>query len=69
MAYSVWLYWPAQSPKLKPIQHLWYELKHSTSVPKLSYALVAKLDQIPAAIFQSLVENLPTGVEAVTASD
>ncbi len=60
------LFW--QSPDLKPLQHLWYELQHPTSVPKLNCALVAEWEQIPAARFQNLVESLPRRVDAVTAA-
>uniref|UniRef100_A0AAZ3NWM9 E3 ubiquitin-protein ligase n=1 Tax=Oncorhynchus tshawytscha TaxID=74940 RepID=A0AAZ3NWM9_ONCTS len=58
---------PAQSPDLIPIDQLWYELerrlqaRHNrpTSVPNLTDALVAEWKQVPAAMFQHLVENLP----------
>ena len=58
---------PAQSPDLNPIKHLWDELEcrlkarpnHPTAVPDLTYALVAEWKQIPAAMFQHLVERLP----------
>ena len=67
--------WPTQSPNLNP-KHLWDELEcrlrarpnHSTSVPDLTNALVAESKQIPAAMFQHLVETLPRRVEAVIAS-
>ena len=47
------LNWPAQSPDLNPIEHLWDELErrlrarpnHSTSVPNLTNALVAEWKQ------------------------
>ena len=59
--------WPAQSPDLNPIEHLWDELKRRlrdrpnrpTPVPDLTNALVAEWKQVPAAMFQHLVENLP----------
>ena len=64
---------PAQSPALNPIDHLWDELecrlrarpKRPTSVPDLTNALVAEWKQVPAAMFQHLVESLPRRVEAV----
>ena len=67
--------WPAQSPDLNPIKHLWDELERrlrarsnrATSVPDLSNALVVEWKQIPTAMFQHLVENLPRRVEAVIA--
>ena len=51
------LNWPAQSPDLKPIEHLWDELErqlrarpnHPTSVHDLTNALVAEWKQVPAA--------------------
>ena len=68
--------WPAQSPDINPIEHLWDELERRlrarpnppTSVPDLTNALVAEWKQIPAAMFQHLVESLPRRVEAVIAA-
>ena len=68
--------WPAQSPDLNPIEHLWEELElrlqarpnRPTSVPDLTNALVAEWKQVPAAMFQHLVESLPRRVEAVIAA-
>ena len=67
--------WPAHSPKLNPIKHLWDELErrlrarpnHPTSVPDLTNVLVAECKQISTAMFQHLVESLPKRVEAVIA--
>ena len=64
--------WPAQSPDLIPIKHLWHELerrlrarpKRPTSVSDLTNALVAEWKS-PQAMFQHLVESLPRRVEAV----
>jgi hypothetical protein len=47
--------WPAQSPDLNPIKHLWDELEyqlrarpnHPTSVPNLTNALVAEWKKVP----------------------
>ena len=58
---------PAQISDLNPIEHLWDEMEcrlqarpnHPTSVPDLTHALVAEWKQIPAAMFQHLVESLP----------
>lgn len=48
--------WPAQSPDLKPIHHLWDELRagpyYPTSVLDLTDTLVAEWEKIPAARFQ-----------------
>jgi hypothetical protein len=68
--------WPAQSPDLNPIEHLWDDLErqlrarpnHATSVPDLTNALVAEWKQVPTAMFQHIVENLPRRVEAVIAA-
>ena len=68
--------WPAQSPDLNPIEHLWDELERRlrtrsnrpTFVPNLTRALVVEWKQVPAAMFQHLVESLPRRVEAVIAA-
>ena len=65
--------WPARSPDLYPIKHLWHELERRllawpnlpTSVPDLTNALVAECKQVSAAMFQHLVESLSRRVEAV----
>ena len=67
--------WPAQSPDLNPIEHLWDELEwqlrvrpnRPTSVPDLTNALVAEWKEVPIAMFLYLVESLPRRVEAVLA--
>ena len=56
--------WPAQSPDLNPIEHLWDELERRLrvrpnrpkSVPDLTNALIAEWKQVSSAIFQQLVE-------------
>jgi hypothetical protein len=68
--------WPAQSPDLNPIEHLWDELESQlrarpnrpTSVHNLINALVAEWKQVPAAMSQHLVERLPRRVDAVIAA-
>jgi phage regulator Rha-like protein len=65
--------WPAQSPDLNPIEHLWDELEHRLRArpnrPKseldLTNALVAEWKQV---MFQHPVESLPSRVEAVIAA-
>ena len=65
--------WPAQRPDLNPIEQLWDELERQlrarpdrpTSVPDLTNALVAEWKQVPAAMYQHLVESFPRRVEAV----
>jgi hypothetical protein len=59
--------WPAQSPDLNPIEHLWDELEHRlrarphrpTSVSNLTDTLVAEWKQVPTSMFQHLVDCLP----------
>ena len=59
--------WPAQSPDLNPIEQIWVELEsrlrarpnRPTSMPDLTNAFVAEWKQVPAAMFQHLVESLP----------
>jgi hypothetical protein len=68
--------WPAQSPDLNSIEHLWDELEHQlrtrpnrpTSVPDLTNALEAEWKQVPTAMFQYLVEYFPRRAEAVIAA-
>jgi hypothetical protein len=69
--------WPVQSPDINIImEHLWDELErqirtrpiHSTSVINLTNVLVAEWKQVPAAMFQYLVEILLRRVEAVIAA-
>ena len=55
--------WPLQGADLNPIEHLWDNLPKS--VPDLTNALVAEWKQVPAAMFQHLVESLPRRVETV----
>ena len=65
--------WPAQSPDLNPIEHLWDKLERQlrarpnrpTSVPNLGNALVAEWKQVPAEMFQHLVKSLRRRVEPV----
>ena len=50
--------WPAQSPDLNPIEHLWEELEcrlrarhhRPTSVPDFTNALLAEWKQVPTAV-------------------
>ena len=61
--------WLAQSPDLNPIKHLLDELEgrlrarpnRPTSVPNLTNALVAEWKQVPAVMFQHLVESQKSG--------
>jgi hypothetical protein len=59
--------WPPQSPDLNPIEHVWDHLEprlrtrfnRPTSVPDLTNDFMAEWKQVPAAMFQHLVESLP----------
>jgi hypothetical protein len=65
--------WPAQSPDLNHIEHLYDELEHRlrvkpnrpTSVPN---ALMAEWKHVHAVMFQHLVDCLPRRLEAVMAA-
>jgi hypothetical protein len=67
--------WPEQIPNLNPIEHLWDELERRlrarpnrpTSVANFTNVLAAEWKQVPAAMFQHLVESLPRKAEAVIA--
>ncbi|KAI4898858.1 hypothetical protein NFI96_004520 [Prochilodus magdalenae] len=69
--------WPAQSPALHPIEHLWDELErrlrarpsHPTSVSDLTSAILEEWSKIPVTTFLTLVESLPGRVEAVIAAE
>ena len=68
--------WPAVSPDLNLIEHLWDELErrlrarpsHPTSVPDLTNALLEEWSNIPIDTLLNLVDSLPTRVEAVIAA-
>jgi hypothetical protein len=62
-----------KNPDLNSIEHIRFELERrlrarpnrTTSVPDLTNALVFKSKQVPATMFQHLVECLPRRLEAV----
>ncbi|KAI4895419.1 hypothetical protein NFI96_006455 [Prochilodus magdalenae] len=68
--------WPAQSPDLHPIEHLWDELgwrlrarpSHTTSVSDLTNAVLEEWSNIPMSPFLNPVESLPRRVGAVIAA-
>ncbi len=68
--------WPAQSPDLNSIEHLWDELERRlrarpyrpTSVSDLTNALLEEWSKIPIKTLLNLVESLPRRVEAVIAA-
>ncbi|MCJ8729091.1 hypothetical protein PDJAM_G00011980 [Pangasius djambal] len=66
--------WPAQSPDLNTIEHLWDELERRlrarpsrpTSVCDLTNALLEEWSKIPINTLLNLVDSLPRRVEAVS---
>lgn len=62
--------WPAQSPDLNPVPHLWDGLEcwlwarpyHPPSVPDLTHALEVKWEQTPAARFLNVFFDFMCGV-------
>ena len=63
------LSWPAQSPDLNPIEHLWDHLhKYNTSphgVHELWDKLVDEWNEIPPEVCQNLIESMPRRIQAV----
>jgi transposase len=65
--------WPAQSPDLNPIEHLWYHVKKQLqkypSPPPNLHAmwdrLVHEWENIPSEVCQNLIESMPRRLEAV----
>jgi hypothetical protein len=67
------LIWPAQSPDLNPIEHLWSHLKRklgeyeepARGINELWERVQVVWDKIPAEECQKLIESMPRRVEAV----
>jgi DDE superfamily endonuclease/Transposase len=67
------LSWPAQSPDLNPIEHLWSHLKRRLGeyerapggVLELWERVEAEWNKIPASVCQGLIESMPRRVAAV----
>ena len=65
--------WPAQSPDLNPIEHLWHHVKMQlakyetvpTSIEELWRRTEHEWNKIPASVCQNLIESMPRRVEAV----
>ena len=69
----VTLEWPAQSPDLNPIEHLWGHLKRRLAEYEVAPAGILELwervqlvwDDVPAEVCQNLIESMPRRVAAV----
>ena len=65
--------WPAQSPDINPIEHLWHHLKRRLVeyeiLPKGILELWDRVEEewnkIPSEVHQNLIESMPRCVEAV----
>jgi hypothetical protein len=65
--------WPAQSPDINPIEHLWWHLKQRldeyesppTSQHELWERCEADWEKIPKEVCQNLIESMPRRVAAV----
>jgi hypothetical protein len=65
--------WPAQSPDMNPIEHLWVHIKtklgefeHPPKGIQELWERVQKLwDEIPASVCQNLIESMPRRIEAL----
>jgi hypothetical protein len=65
--------WPAQSPDLNPIEHLWWYLKEKlakyenepTSMHELWVRVEAEWEDIPEQVCLDLIESMPRRVAAV----
>ncbi|KAJ3478481.1 hypothetical protein NLI96_g9726 [Meripilus lineatus] len=67
------LSWPAQSPDLNPIEHLWYYLKQrlreyeepAGGVKELWRRTEVEWEKIPKEVCQKLIESMPRRIAAV----
>ena len=65
--------WPAQSPDLNPIEHLWDHLKRRLGeyeedpkgILELWERIEKEWEKIPAFVCQNLIESMPSRVQAV----
>ena len=67
------LKWPAQSPDLNPIEHLWQHLKQQLNAYEVPPAGIHELwdrvqvewEKIPKEVCRNLIESMPRRIEAV----
>ena len=67
------IHWPAQSPGLNPIEHLWFYIKHkllqynvpAKGVHELWERVVKEWNEIPPEVCQGLIKSMPRRVKAV----
>jgi hypothetical protein len=65
--------WPAQSPDLNPIEHLWSHIKrqlnaydtHPKSMHELSCRIEAEWKKVPKELCENLVNSMPRRIEQV----
>lgn len=65
--------WPARSPDLNPIEHMWDKLKRAvyarnpvpTTVPELREAITQEWENIPQDFIKNLINSMPNRLEAV----
>lgn len=66
--------WPAKSPDMNPIEHLWDELgqrvsrRNPENLNELRIALTEEWDNIPQITITNLIESMPRRMEAVIAA-
>jgi transposase len=66
-------HWPAQSPDLNPIEHLWFYIKRKLleyevppkGIHELWERVAKEWNEIPPEVCQSLIESMPRRVAAV----
>ncbi|GFW13607.1 uncharacterized protein TNCV_1210731 [Trichonephila clavipes] len=65
---STTLPWPAQSPYLSPIKHIWYHLGRQKGHPTSLNELEARLQQIWNEMSQDILQNLYASMPDLIAS-
>ena len=65
--------WPAQSPDISPIEHLWHHLKRKLAEYEIPPKGILELwdrveeewNKIPSEVCQNLIDSMPRCIEAV----